>query len=204
MPNNLPRLAVLLLLTLASSFSSGLYAQTPAAPTQQQIIDALTAPPMQMRSLRNLRVAPSQETAAVSTPAAVSEPNSPTTKPPTVQVETQEAEEAPSVSIPITFDFNSSTIRPENTQALTNLASALKSPALKAARFRVEGHTDAKGSAEYNLKLSSQRASSVKAWLIQRGVEPKRLESVGFGSTQLADSDAFSAANRRVRIVILQ
>ena len=101
-------------------------------------------------------------------------------------------------------DFNSANIRPESQQALVNLALALKSAELQASSFAVEGHTDAKGTANYNLRLSEQRAQAVKAFLAQQGVQDKRLSASGKGATQLANAaQPYAPENRRVRIVNL-
>ena len=110
----------------------------------------------------------------------------------------------PSLSLMIQFDFNSATVRPESQQALANLARALKSRELVDFRFAVEGHTDAKGRADYNLKLSQSRANAVKSYLASEGVDPGRLVASGKGSTEPAlPADPFAAENRRVRIVNL-
>jgi outer membrane protein OmpA-like peptidoglycan-associated protein len=104
----------------------------------------------------------------------------------------------------IQFDFDSAHIRTESLPALQNLAGALGSPQLQEAKIRIEGHTDAKGRSDYNLRLSTQRAEAVSRWLIQQGISESRLQAVGLGSTQPADPDPQAAANRRVRIVNLQ
>jgi OmpA-OmpF porin, OOP family len=110
----------------------------------------------------------------------------------------------PSISLLIQFDFDSVRVRPESRQALANLAQALQSPALAGSRFAVEGHTDAKGNADYNLKLSQRRAEAVRDYLGSQGVATARLTSAGLGDTELANPDApFAAENRRVRIVNL-
>lgn len=71
-------------------------------------------------------------------------------------------------------------------------------------RFAVEGHTDAKGDADYNQKLSEARAQAVRDFLKTRGVDQDRLVVAGKGATDLANSDQpFAAENRRVRIVNL-
>jgi outer membrane protein OmpA-like peptidoglycan-associated protein len=104
----------------------------------------------------------------------------------------------------IQFDFDSARIRPESLLVLGNLASALASPALLPSHFVIEGHTDAKGSADYNRKLSEQRALAVKELLIAKGIEPARLVSVGKGASELANTGApMAAENRRVKIVNL-
>jgi len=115
-----------------------------------------------------------------------------------------EVQRAPSLSLLIQFDFDSARIRPESQQPLTNLARALQSPELQRSKFAVEGHTDAKGSVDYNLKLSAQRAQAVRYYLKTQGVDEDRLVASGKGSSELAnDADPLAAENRRVRIVNL-
>ncbi len=110
----------------------------------------------------------------------------------------------PSLSLLIQFDFNSAQIRSESQQALLNLSHALNSPELAPSKFAVEGHTDAKGQADYNQKLSQQRAEAVQAFLVKNGVTVARLTAAGKGSTQLANAaNPLGAENRRVRIVNL-
>jgi OmpA-OmpF porin, OOP family len=120
-------------------------------------------------------------------------------------VEPQAPAERPSLSLLIQFDFNSATIRLESQQALTNLASALQSKELQEAKFAVEGHTDAKGRAEYNQRLSQLRADAVRHFLMIKGIDSTRLMAQGKGSTELSNKDDPNAAeNRRVKIVNLQ
>ena len=87
---------------------------------------------------------------------------------------------------------------------MANLAQALKSKELGESKFAVEGHTDGKGRADYNLKLSQQRADAVRTFLASNGVMDARLAAVGKGATELANTaDPLAAENRRVRIVNL-
>lgn len=110
----------------------------------------------------------------------------------------------PSVSLAIQFEYNSARVSAESRQTLQQLAQALQSPELAAYRFRIEGHTDAKGQAGYNRKLSQARADEVRQLLIAQGVAAERLSSIGLGSSQLAlPSQPYAAENRRVRIVNL-
>ena len=110
----------------------------------------------------------------------------------------------PSLSLLIQFDFNSASVKPESQQALANLAQALQSRELVESRFAIEGHTDAKGRADYNLKLSQQRAEGVRNILVRHGVAPSRLSALGKGSSELSnEADPLAAENRRVRIVNL-
>ena len=149
-------------------------------PSTQQMIEQLKAAPSapKTRGLRNLSVETSTESAVV---------------------------QRPSLSLMIQFDFDSAKIRPESQQALMNLSSALKAQELSGANFAVEGHTDAKGIADYNVKLSKLRADAVQHFLVQQGVSPSRLVASGKGSSQLANTaDPLAAENRRVRIVNLE
>ncbi len=68
-------------------------------------------------------------------------------------------------------------------------------------RFEIGGHTDASGSSEYNRSLSEQRADTVRRFLIDKGVSPDRLESVGHGENSLLlPNDPQNPDNRRVEI----
>ena len=110
----------------------------------------------------------------------------------------------PSLSLLIQFDFNSARVRPESQQALANLSVALQSPELRNSTFALEGHTDAKGSADYNVRLSALRAQAVRDYLMGRGIEQVRLQASGKGASELANVEQpFAPENRRVRIVNL-
>ncbi len=122
-----------------------------------------------------------------------------------LQVEAAEPSEAPSISLLIHFDFDSDRLQGDSHPALQRLARAMNSAELSAARFAIEGHTDAKGSADYNLQLSERRAQSVKRYLIGQGVAPGRLYAVGKGASELANPfEPLAAENRRVRVVNLR
>lgn len=74
-----------------------------------------------------------------------------------------------------------------------------KHPEVKS--VRIEGHTDSKGVAAANKKLSQARADSVKKWLVGKGISKDRLTALGLGSEKPldpADNDAARAKNRRV------
>ena len=97
------------------------------------------------------------------------------------------------------FDFDSSTLKPGAYTEIGRVANILNR--YPQTTIRVEGHTDSKGSEEYNQTLSEKRSLSVKNALTQRGVDPTRIQTVGFGELQPISSN--DAMNRRVVIVII-
>jgi outer membrane protein OmpA-like peptidoglycan-associated protein len=107
------------------------------------------------------------------------------------------------LTVAIQFDFDSARIRPNSFRAVGLMADALYSPYLQDYCFLVVGHTDAKGSREYNLKLSQQRADAIREALINPfGINPAHIEAVGLGEEQLLNPSSPEAAeNRRVQLI---
>ena len=108
------------------------------------------------------------------------------------------------ISDKIYFATAKATILPVSFGLLNQVASVLRShPEIQ--MVTVEGHTDDKGSAKLNRKLSLGRAKSVKAYLEHQGVESSRLNALGFGPDRPADSNKTEegrANNRRVEFII--
>jgi len=106
----------------------------------------------------------------------------------------------------IHFEFGKAVIKRESYPLLDQVAATLKDhPEIR--KLRVEGHTDNKGSAQYNLRLSQKRAEAVVEYLVKKGVERERLVPKGFGLTRPIASNATEAgraANRRVEMIILE
>jgi len=106
------------------------------------------------------------------------------------------------LDLTIHFDFNSDKLQDRSKPLLDNLASAMKNDRLSELKFRVEGHTDAKGTASYNEALSKRRADAVVNYLSQQGIEGARLQPEGKGFKELfITAEPLSALNRRVSIV---
>ncbi|MEP7297439.1 MAG: OmpA family protein [Burkholderiales bacterium] len=104
------------------------------------------------------------------------------------------------VSLPVRFEFDSAEVSASARVQLDALAEGIK--LLPPDRsVRVEGHTDAVGSADYNLRLSLRRAAAVKRYLVQvHGIDASRLKEAGLGVQQPIDGlDPFAAQNRRVQ-----
>ena len=114
-----------------------------------------------------------------------------------------EESKSPNVDVQILFAFDSADILPEAKPSLDELGKALTDPKLTGGAFLIAGHTDAKGSDEYNLALSQRRAASVKAFLVETyKVDEGRLSVIGFGEEQLKNKeDPLADENRRVQIV---
>jgi outer membrane protein OmpA-like peptidoglycan-associated protein len=110
---------------------------------------------------------------------------------------------APSIDLYVHFEFDQSALTMSDAQlAVDTLGRALKDPRLASMRFEIIGHTDARGTDEYNLGLSRRRAEAVRSRLVQfHGIDPARLFAEGRGRRELKDpSRPEDGINRRVQI----
>lgn len=102
----------------------------------------------------------------------------------------------------IHFEYNKAIIRPESFPVVDAVAEILKKyPDMT---MEIQGHTDNKGGADYNKRLSDQRAAAVRQYLVEHGISPTRLTSHGYGLERPLvpnDSDNNRALNRRVQFV---
>ena len=93
---------------------------------------------------------------------------------------------------------------PESTKELDLIVEALnKNPKLT---VEIDGHTDNVGDKAKNLILSQERAKAVEAYVEKKGVDTKRIESVGFGDSKPVgdnNTDAGRQLNRRIEFKIL-
>ncbi|MBX3043639.1 MAG: OmpA family protein [Candidatus Kapabacteria bacterium] len=103
------------------------------------------------------------------------------------------------------FDFDKATLKKESIPELDRVATFLNK--YKDVKISLEGHTDDVGAADYNLKLSENRASSVKDYLVKKDIDANRIKTVGFGLTKPLVNDKTESAratNRRVEMKIIQ
>ncbi len=109
----------------------------------------------------------------------------------------------PAIDLTIPFEYDSAAISPKAVPTLVKLGQVLQDPSLHGASFLVGGHTDASGSAEYNIKLSQRRAQAVRDFLVETfGLSSDKLVAVGFGEIQLkVTHDPEASENRRVQLV---
>ena len=103
----------------------------------------------------------------------------------------------------IYFDFRKASIKPISFPLLDEVAQALKDNST--IKVRIEGHTDSRGSDKFNLKLSKARSSSVRTYLLGKGIAPERMVAEGYGeAVPVADNRTAAGReqNRRVEFVI--
>lgn len=97
------------------------------------------------------------------------------------------------------FDFDSSTVRPDSRPVVEEQARFLLNNANAA--VVLEGHTDERGTREYNIGLGDRRANSVRQLLVAFGVSPRQIQTVSYGEERpvaLGRDEASYARNRRV------
>lgn len=106
----------------------------------------------------------------------------------------------------VQFETGKATIRPQSYGLLSDVAKVLKAhPEIEL--LQIQGHTDNKGPRYVNVKLSSDRAKSVRKWLIDHGIDKKRLVTHGYGPDRPIASNATAegrARNRRVEFHVLR
>jgi len=102
------------------------------------------------------------------------------------------------VATMIHFEFDMADIRSDDRSLLDRKAAILG--ANNGLRVRISGHADERGSDEYNLALGSRRAAAAKNYLVNKGIDASRIETVSFGEERPLDpghDETSWAANRR-------
>jgi outer membrane protein OmpA-like peptidoglycan-associated protein len=104
----------------------------------------------------------------------------------------------------LTFGSGSAVITPEHFMLLTKAMRALREFPNK--KYLIAGHTDSQGNDAYNLNLSENRASAVRAYLeANMNLPPEQFESIGYGESRPIASNETSEGrrlNRRIEIII--
>lgn len=102
------------------------------------------------------------------------------------------------------FDVGKATLRPGSTAALEDIVFYMKNK--ETMKIEISGHTDNVGKDADNLKLSQQRAETIRNYLIKKGVQPARVIAKGYGATQpVADNSTEEGRqlNRRTEVRLL-
>jgi OmpA-OmpF porin, OOP family len=105
----------------------------------------------------------------------------------------------------IYFDFDKTTLKRESFVELNKVVDFLKTN--KTVEIEISGHTDNKGSDEYNATLSQGRSQAVVDYLISQGIDTSRLTAHGYGESKPVDTndtDTGRAVNRRVEFTVLK
>lgn len=105
----------------------------------------------------------------------------------------------------IYFDFDKTTLKSESFPELNKVVDFLKKN--ETVEIEISGHTDSKGSDEYNQVLSQGRSQSVVDYIISQGIDSYRLVAKGYGESKAIDTnetDAGRANNRRVEFTVLK
>ncbi len=103
----------------------------------------------------------------------------------------------------VRFDFNKSTLTPQAKANLDKLVKVFTD--YPDTNIVIYGYTDNKGAVDYNLKLSQERANSVKSYLVKKGLIATRFTTTGMGIAdpiESNDTDAGRSKNRRVEFAI--
>lgn len=112
------------------------------------------------------------------------------------------------ISEQVNFETGKATLTAAGKDLLNEVAEVIRSNLAHLKKVRIEGHTDRHGGAEYNLRLSQARATSVKNYIISRGIDSSKLESQGYGKTKPKAASNLTAKeqdaiNRRVEFVVI-
>ncbi len=183
--------AVLVGLTAQQGTEARAQSATDPEMTEQQILDAFAR-----QKTRGLAIAPAQPAdGAVPTAAAAPEA--------TTEVSFDAVPRDEQVNVNIAFDFDSAALRADQKPRLETLCNAMRQT--DAQTFRILGHTDASGSADYNKRLSLLRAEEVKRHLVSNcGIAAERMIAVGVGEQYPYDpDDPRGDVNRRVEFQVL-
>jgi outer membrane protein OmpA-like peptidoglycan-associated protein len=115
-------------------------------------------------------------------------------------------ESAIQFDVPVNFAFDDATVRDQDRAALDRFASVVEKY-YPGAKLTIEGFADPAGTTRYNLGLSERRATSVRDYLVSKGVATTDMKTVGYGKARLvvpkaSHDDPGAEQNRRVTFVI--
>ena len=105
------------------------------------------------------------------------------------------------------YNYDEATLDASAQAALTSSANWLKSREGMNYRLLIEGHTDERGTEQYNLALGDRRANSAKDYLVTLGVEASRIRTVSYGEERPFEeghNDSAWAQNRRAHLVLVR
>ena len=183
------RIPFILVAAIALVLPASSFAQSAESLSEGEIAERF-----QNQKTRGLSIAPATGNQAAET----SQEQTPATSGTTVG--TDQASDP--VFINISFDFDSAALRADQKPKLTKLCNVIRNIDIE--RFKIMGHTDSSGSADYNQRLSRLRAEEVKRYMVSDcDIEEDRLVAVGLGESEpLNPSDPRADENRRVEFQV--
>jgi outer membrane protein OmpA-like peptidoglycan-associated protein len=144
-------------------------------------------------------------TGKVELPVAQAEPQELIVQKPVEPQKPAKVEEPLMVRARIHFDFDKANIKKEYIPLLKEVARILKeNPNIN---LRIEGYTDDIGPKAYNQKLALRRAMAVKNFLVKEGINPERIQVVGFGKERYIAENTTPIGrltNRRAEFIVIQ
>jgi outer membrane protein OmpA-like peptidoglycan-associated protein len=197
------------------SFLAGLLAGTASARADETVIFKGPAPGAAdlakiLWPEKNKGQAPMAATRSIRINPDLAEPSAPRADPASQTVEADptvatdvgpgSARAADSFGFLIQFGYDSTEILPDSRPYLDSVGAMLRLPEARGKKVVIVGHTDARGSEQYNQALSERRAAAVRSYLTREfDVSPSQIEIEGEGEHDpLSDSDPYDAQNRRV------
>ena len=104
----------------------------------------------------------------------------------------------------VNFDYNSSKLKPSFEKTLDGISKWISSNPDKTIHILSEGNCDERGSNEYNMALGEQRALAVRAYLVSKGIQAGRIQTVSYGEEKPLDpahNETAWSKNRRVHFL---
>jgi OOP family OmpA-OmpF porin len=171
---------------------------------RHDVLDA--AKPIQPAAVSGTTSQPASQPQATPTADAPAPTNAPAASAPEqvapAAAQAPATDTATAVGFHINFAFNSAVIPPANLAQLDQVVALMHQEG--ALSLAVEGHTDAAGTADYNIELSRRRATAVVRYLADHGVDASRLMAVGKGKSEPLVADPMDGRNRRVQFLRLK
>lgn len=184
----------------ATLFITTLSATLPAMAQDKELSVEEITEAFRQQKTRGLVIIPNASTAATATADAVGDDSATTV---TAAQEYNPVDAAAQISVQISFDFDSATLRADQKPKLANMCQSMK--LMDGTVFQIIGHTDSSGSAAYNERLSLLRAQEVRRHLISEcGIADTALKAIGMGETAPIDTaNPRADQNRRVEFQAL-
>ena len=194
------RLTWLVIVLAGAAASAAAGCATPEAKAACYPVTSWSTPVFRCAAPRVAAVTPPPEPAKPEPTPELESPSPP--PPPKAEVKTEHIE----LSETVQFETDSAVLLDRSRALLDEVVQALTDHP-EVTKVEIDGHTDSVASKTHNMKLSQERVASVKAYLIGKGIDARRLTTKGFGETKPVASNKTEegrAKNRRVEFRIVK